>query len=146
MSDLASMSNIAYKKGNLMRYVLWGAGALCICLLIAMFFDTMTSDISAAVPEGYKFSVTNHYAEGSKIRTTYYVYEDHIIVEDESHVDGAANRAVLIYDGVNTDSLVYDPDDKVEVCELGTCQEKPKVLAVIKKILSRKAGREYIGF
>ena len=145
MSDLAGMSNIAYKKGSWMRYALWGAAALCIVTLVIAFCNAMSGNISATVPEGYRFSVTDNSNDG-KIHTTYYIYDDHIIVEDESNVDNITNRAMLVYDNVITTSLSYDPEDTIEICELGVCQEKPKVLAVIKNILSRKTGREYIGF
>lgn len=139
------LSNVAYKKGNLLRYSLWGIAAVCIAMLISTFLNVLGGEISAAVPEGYKFSVTDNYIEGSNLRTTYYVYDDHVIVEDESFDTSSVNRSVLIYDNVNTSALALDRDDTTEVCEYGTCAAKPKVLAVIKKLLSRKAGREYIG-
>lgn len=104
----------------------------------------MNGDVSASVPEGYRFSVTDNYIEGSNIRTRYYVYDDKIIVEDESINDDVVNRSVLVYDDVNTMPLRYD-EDTIELCELGTCREKPKILATIKSLISRKIGREYIG-
>lgn len=104
----------------------------------------MNSEVSASVPEGYKFSVTDNYTEGSRIRTKYYVYDDHIIVEDESVNDNIVNRSMLIYDSINTTTLKYD-EDTIELCELGACSEKPKILATIKALISRKIGREYIG-
>ena len=143
--SLDQLSNVAYKKGNWMRYTLWGLAALCISMLVFTFINLMGGEISAAVPDGYRFSVTDNYNEGSKIRTTYYVYKDHIIVEDESFDNGAVNRSMMIYDNVSTASLSYDSDDVTEVCELGACHQRPKVLAVIKKLISRKVGREYIG-
>ena len=143
--SLDQLSNVAYKKGNWMRYTLWGLAAVCIAILISTFINVMNSEISAAVPEGYRFSVTDNYNEGSKVRTTYYVYKDHIIVEDESFDDNAVNRALMIYDGISTTSLSYNADDVTEVCELGACYERPKVLAVIKNLISRKVGLEYIG-
>lgn len=128
-----------------MRYTLWGLAAICIGILIFSFINMMNSDISAAVPKGYRFSVTDNYAEGSKIRTTYYVYDDHILVEDESFDSDKINRIVMIYDSINTASLNYDADDTTKICELGSCYERPKVLAVIKRLISHKIGREYIG-
>lgn len=127
-----------------MRYTLWALAALCIGILIYTFINTMNGDVSAAVPEGYRFSVTDNYIEGSNIRTRYYVYDDKILVEDESVVDNTVNRSLLVYDNINTISLKYD-DDTIELCELGACQEKPKILATIKSLISRKIGREYIG-
>ena len=144
MTDIAKLSNVAYKKGNWMRYSLWALAAVCIGLLIYSFITMMNGDVSASVPEGYRFTVTDNYIEGSNIRTRYYIYDDHILVEDESRTDEGVNRSVLIYDNINTSSLRYD-EDVIELCELGSCQEKPKILATIKSLISRKIGREYIG-
>ena len=146
MSDIEKLSNVAYKKGNWLRYSFWGIAAACIVILFCFFFNTMMSgEISAAVPEGYRFAVTDNYAEGSSIRTTYYVYKDHIITEDESFNDGEVNRSLLIYDNISTATLNYDENDTTEICELGACYQRPKVLAVIKRLISRRVGREYIG-
>ena len=145
MTDIANLSSVTYKKGNWMRFTLWGIGAICVGVLLYNFFHIMNNkDAAASVPEGYRFSVTDEYIEGSKIRTIYYVYEDKILVADESREDGSINRSVMIYDDINTVSLALDESDTTEVCELGACYEKPKVLAVIKNILARKIGREYI--
>ena len=144
MTDIAKLSNVAYKKGNWMRYTLWALAAICIGTLIYSFITMMTGDVSASVPEGYRFSVTDNYTEGSSIRTRYYVYDDKILVEDESRTDEGINRSVLIYDGINTTPLEYD-DQTTELCELGACSEKPRILATIKSLISRKIGREYIG-
>lgn len=145
MTDIANLSNVAYKKGNWMRYTLWGLAAVCICILLYTFITTMNSNVSAAVPEGYRFVVTDNYVEGSNVRTRYYVYDNKILVEDESIDDDTVNRTIMIYDGINTVSLQYD-DETIELCELGACREKPKILATIKRLISRKIGREYIGF
>ncbi len=145
MTDIANISNVAYKKGNWMRYSLWALAAICIVTLIYTFISMINGEVSATVPEGYRFSVTDNYIEGSNIRTRYYVYDDKIIVEDESTVDSKVNRSLLIYDNVSTTGLQYD-DDTIELCELGACREKPKVLVTIKRLISRKIGREYIGF
>ena len=106
--------------------------------------NTMNGDVSATVPEGYRFSITDNYVEGSNVRTHYYVYDDKIMVEDESVNDNVVNRTVLVYEGINTTSLKYD-DETIEMCELGACREKPRILATIKSLIARKPGREYIG-
>lgn len=146
MTDIAKLSNVAYKKGSWMRYTLWGIGTICIAVLLYNFIHIMNGkDATASVPEGYRFSVTDDYADNSTIRTTYYVYDDKILVSDESINDGNINRSVLVYDGIATASLNYDNDDTIEICELGACSERPKILAVIKRLVSRKIGREYLG-
>ena len=145
MSGMTEMTSVSYKKGNWMRYTLWGLAAVAITMLIVTFVNMTNGDISAAVPQDYRFAVTDNYVEGSNVRTTYYVYDDHILVEDESFMKGEANRVVMIYDGINTTSLKLDAGDTMEICELGSCREHPKVLATIKSLISRKVGREYIG-
>ena len=145
MSGTAKLTSVAYKKGNWMRYILWGLGAICITILFSTFFNMMNGDISAAVPEGYKFAVTDNYTEGSNVRTTYYIYSNKIVVEDESFAPDTVNRTVMVYDGINTASLSLDSEDTTELCELGSCHEAPKVLSVVKQLVSRQPGREYIG-
>lgn len=144
MTDIANLTNVAYKKGNWMRYSLWILAAICIGVLIYTFINTVNGEVSANVPEGYRFVVTDNYIEGSSLRTRYYVYDNKILVEDESTNDNIVSRTVMIYDGINTAPLNYD-EETVELCELGACKEKPKILATIKTLISRKIGREYIG-
>ena len=144
MTNIASISNVTYKKGNWMRYILWALAAICISTLVYTFITTMNGDVSASVPDGYRFAVTDNYNNNSRIRTTYYVYDDHILVEDEGFEDDSVNRTIMIYDDINTSSLKYD-EETIEMCELGACKEKPRILATIKSLISRKIGREYIG-
>jgi len=145
LTTTANISNVAYKKGNWMRYTLWALAAVCIIILIHTFITTMNGGVSAAVPEDFRFALTDNYSEGSKLRTTYYIYDDKILVVDESVDDSGVNRSVMIYDDVNTTPLYLDSEDTTEICELGSCAAYPKVLSTIKSLISRKVGREYIG-
>ena len=142
----SELSNVAYKKGDWLRYTLWALATICIGVLIHTFITTMNGEVSASIPDDYRFAIVNNYAEGSKVRTSYYVYDDKILVVDESFDDDGVNRVVMIYDEISTDSLYLDSEDTTEICELGSCGAYPKVLATIKSLLSRKIGREYIGF
>ncbi|MBR5647562.1 hypothetical protein IKW73_01280 [Candidatus Saccharibacteria bacterium] len=140
------LTSVAYKKGNWMRYSLWAIAGISIAVLIGNILGIMNSTGASAVPEGYKFSITDRYNDSSNVKTIYYVYDDKIIAEDESFDDDGVNRVLILYDGISTSSLKYDGDDTTELCELGACKEQPKVLAVIKRLISRKVGREYIGY
>ena len=145
MTDIANLSNVAYKKGNWMRYTLWGIGVIAIGALLYSFFHIINADVSSTiVPDGYSFAIKDDYIEGSRITTTYYVYDGKIFVEDESEDDGKVNRTVMIYDNINTSNLILDENDTTEVCELGACANKPKVLATIKRLIANKIGREYV--
>lgn len=146
MSGAAELTSVAYKKGNWMRYCLWGLAAVCIAILFIIFFDVINSNISATIPSGYKFSITDNYVEGSSVRTTYYVYNNKILVEDENFTADSVDRVVKVYDDIDTAPLSLDAEDTIEICELGSCHQAPKVLFVIKQLVSRQAGREYIGF
>ena len=41
MTNIANINNVAYKKGNWMRYTLWGLAAICIIALIVAFINIM---------------------------------------------------------------------------------------------------------
>ena len=140
------VSTIAYKKGNWMRYTLWGLAAICIFILVFTFMKMMSSEVSASVPEGYKFAVSDEYGEGdSRVHINYYVYDSQILTETEGYEKDKINRSVLIYDGVNTSNLKYNAEETTKVCYEGNCVDKPKVLTAIKKLISHKIPREYIG-
>ena len=145
MTNIAKLSNVAYKKGNWMRYTLWTLAAICIGVLLQTFITMMSGQVSAVVPDDYRFAIVNNYGEASRVRTSYYVYSDKILVVDESIDKDGLNRTVMIYDNIATDTLYLDSEDTTEICELGSCGAYPKVLATIKSLLSRKIGREYIG-
>lgn len=128
-----------------MRYTLWGTATVCIAVLFITFFNMINGEISAAVPEGYKFAVTNNYTKGSKIRTTYYVYNNKVLVEDESFEPDTVNRTIKIYDNINTTDLELQADGTMEICELGDCHQVPKVFVIVKQLISHQIGRDYLG-
>ena len=129
-----------------MRYLLWALGVVCVAALITTFLNVISSDsFSASIPDGYRFYVSDNYNGDGKLRTTYYVYDNKIIAEDESFSNDKVNRTVLVYDNISTASLQYNDAETTKFCELGACIEKPKVLVTIKNLISRQTGREYIG-
>ena len=143
----AELTSVAYKKGNLLRYTLWGVAVIAITVLIVNILRIMNTDSTATpVPDGYRFAVNYNYAECSKVKTTYYVYDNKVIVEDESFENNIKNRSLMVYEGITTSNLEYNEDETTTVCELGACREQPKVLTTIKKLISRKVGREYLGY
>lgn len=143
MTKVANMSNVAYKKGNWMRYALWGIAAICIGGLIFSFVVAMNEEMSSSIPDGYKFALTDDSKKTSGSKTTYYVYDNKILVENEEGSGETINRIVMMYN-VNTEVLDYDAE-AVQQCELDNCKEKSEILESIKHLILWKTGREYRG-
>lgn len=138
------IDSVTYKKGSKTRLLIWGMSFILIIATAVTFINMVNNEVSATVPSGYRFSVSDNYSSGGKIRTIYYVYDDKILTEDETRTDDKIERTVMIYDDVSTFGLKLDSEDQTEICELGSCTSQPKVLATIKKLLQRKIGRQYI--
>lgn len=100
-------------------------------------------DDTLAVPADYRVAI----AELTSVKlTTYYVYDDKIILKNEfSKSDGTPTSETLVYDGVDTSKIQYSGDDATTVCEVKECKNKKKVLSAIKSTISGKVSREYIG-
>lgn len=143
-----SLSSVAYKKGNLMRYALWVLATVCVGLLIYTFVSAMSGEFSTPVPDGYKFIITDNYGKNRQNHTKYYIYDDKILVETENYNDGESSydHSAVIYDNVNTSGLSYQSEDDAEDCEMqDSCTAKAKALTDIRRLISGKPGREYIG-
>ena len=140
------LSSVTYKKGNWVRYSLWGIATLCIGILIFMFVLTLNNEISATAPNGYKFSISDNYDKDNNTYTTYYIYDDHILVEKRQPKDDNSKPIGIIYDNINTSSLIKEYDDSLNNCGTDDCYPSSKILTAIKKLISNKPGREYIGF
>ena len=142
----AELTSVAYKKGNWLRYTLWALAAVCIGVLIYFFVNTLREATASSVPEGYAFAATDGHGSDGKLRTTYYVYDDKILVEDETFKENSVDRIIIIYENIGTDSLSYNFDDTIEICEADNCYNRPRVITKIQKLLAGKIGREYTGF
>lgn len=140
------IDSVTYKKGSKTRLIVWGMVAVLVGISIMTFVSLVDHEVSAAVPEGYRFVVVDNYASGGKVRTTYYVYDGKILVEDESRTNDKIDRTVMVYDDVNTQDLKINQEDQMEICELGSCSSQPKILATIKRLLQHRIGRQYIKF
>ena len=128
-----------------MRYGLWAIVIILLVILITISVRTIQNEFSSNVPQDYNFSVTDLQNKNIGITTIYYVYSDHIIVEriSQSENNSVVKSDYLIYENINTSSLVYDETAVDTVCDSESCQEIPKVIAKIKKLLNNKASREY---
>lgn len=145
MTVLGGIDSVTYKKGNKMRYALWGIALIGVIFLATTFGKVLHEQVSATVPEGYRFSVSDNKWASGGLKTVYYVYDDKILVEDINlYVDDEKNvdRVVTIYDDINTVDLRYDEDGE---CDDGEPLSEPKILTTIKSLVSRKIGRQYIG-
>lgn len=111
-----------------------------------MFISTMNGGISAHIPEGYRFAITENYDENSNIRTSYYVYDDRVLIEKESYDNNGLNRAMIMYEGIDTKKISFDPDSDAEDCEeTNTCKARTKTISAIRKLISHANGREFVG-
>jgi hypothetical protein len=59
----------------------------------------------------------------------------------EKNIEVALNELSIL----DSEPLELDEEDTIDICELGTCHQVPKVLSVIKQLISRRPGREYLG-
>ena len=148
MTGVIEMSSVSYEKGNWLRYTLWGVALLAIAVLIITFLQVISDGGSQAIPPGYKFAVTdsrdNDEGTGSEV-TTYYVYDDRILVDNETIKDRKTSETIMIYDGLNTRELVAAAEEANKDCDQDSCRKNPKVVAKVKKFISGRVGREYTG-
>lgn len=137
------ITSVAYKKGNWVRYGLW---AIVAALLVASGVITaqiLKEQFSSDVPKDYKFLVADEQTEAKGIHTTYYVYDNSIIVKQEKLDSEPPEKTLVIYNDIDTSSLVLNTEETTNVCDSDACYHIPKVVASIKKIIANRASREY---
>ena len=144
----AEVTSVAYKKGNWLRYILWTLAVICVGLLTVVFVNMMKGSTSASAPVGYKFALVDNVTDG-QTRTTYYIYDARVIVENANTEGDTTNREALVYDNIDTSSLAYDAENipESEECEsLDNCATNRKLISSVKKLISHQASREYTGY
>jgi len=140
---LNNEQNSNEKKNKFVQYGFWIIAGIAAAVAIFLLVSNMNNDSNSAnVPDGYKFVVEDHYASNGQGWATYYVYDSYVIVRKDS--ESSKERPMMIYD-VDTASLVYKENDTTKVCDKEACYDYPKVINNIKKLISKKTGREYIG-
>ncbi|MBR3052448.1 hypothetical protein IKG60_02410 [Candidatus Saccharibacteria bacterium] len=105
----------------------------------------MQNDTNTDLPNDYVFAVIDDANTINGAVVTYYVYNDKVITERRQASDEQGEKAILVYDGVDTSKVVYTGDNATEVCAVTVCKKKNKPLKVVKKIIADKVGREYVG-
>ena len=129
-------------QNKFVRYSYWTLAVLAV-VLAATFLVTFLNNNSKAVPDGYKFLIADYPSDDSGNWTTYYVYDNRIIVKSGSKSQNEDEHS-LVYDGLNTSSLVLDDSILAKHCDSKNCYSYPKVLDDIKSMINNKPSREYV--
>lgn len=130
-------------KESWLRYGFWVI-AVALAAFAIWFFINMFNHKLAAVPDGYKFSIEDHYAANTATWVTYYIYDTYVLVRNDDP-DSNGSSPAIIYDGVDTSKLTLDENDTTKACDSDSCYEYPKVLSSVKQSIVGKAWREYTG-
>ncbi|MBR3176020.1 hypothetical protein IKF26_01300 [Candidatus Saccharibacteria bacterium] len=136
------MSNAEEKQEQWIHYGFWIV-AFALAIFAAFFFVNLLDNKFKPIPDGYRFSVTDHSTMNDKNWATYYIYDGYILVDKEVADDGSEASKAVIYDGIDTSTLELNEQDIAEFCDVDACYHYPKVIDTIKKMLVNKASREY---
>ena len=117
-NDLISTSGNQKKSVRILFFII----IIAIIGLAVWLFGNFLNNNTKAVPDGY------------------YVYDKYIIEQK----DPASAAYPLIYEGLDTTSLVLDEKSLAKVCDQSACYKYPKVVDEIKKLLTGRPSREYI--
>lgn len=140
-NDLISTSGNQKKSVRILFFII----IIAVAGLAVWLFMNFLNNNTKAVPDGYKFSVANHASSDSSKWVTYYVYDKYIIEQkDTSSAQASSASPALIYEGLDTTSLVLDEKSLTKVCDQAACYKYPKVVDEIKKLLTGRPSREYI--
>lgn len=130
-----------YKKERWIQYGFWFIAGVLVAAVIFFLIKYLNEKTTIAVPQGYNYSIEDHYTKNEALWSTYYVYSNYILVTK----DGEEDSPIIAYDGIDTSIFGYDENDTTKACDADSCYTYPRALDAIKKYLSTKYGREYIG-
>lgn len=130
------------KRERWLQYGFWIFAALIAVAAIFILINVTSAESGLNVPSGYKFIIEDHHPKSDNTWATYYVYDDYVLVQKDSVA--AKDEPLMIYDGIDTSKLNYDENDTTKVCDADSCYHYPKALTTLKKLISKKSGREYI--
>ena len=137
------LSSVAYKKESWKRYILWEIVATLLIVSAIIWIRSIKQEFSSEMPEGYRFAVMDERSEEKGLMTTYYVYDNKIIMKQVGLSEGVEEKPAMIYDGIDTSSLEYNERELEKTCTHKKCYKIPKVVNAIERVLVNKVGREY---
>ena len=129
-----------YKKERWIQYGFWFLAGILVTGAMIFLFKMLNEKTTIAVPANYNYTIEDHYSKDVSLWSTYYVYDNYILVTR----DDCEDRPIMAYD-VDTTTLLYDENDTVKACDKDSCYTYPRVLNAIKRAVSIKFGREYTG-
>lgn len=134
------------KKDGWIRWLFWGMAIVLIVLGAFAVVKIMEKTSVSGVPANYTFVVVDDAEAASGLTVTYYVYSNKVIADTERNIEGRSLKgSILVYDEVDTSTVVYEGEDATEACVVSACKDKKKALREVKKIIANSVGREYIG-
>ena len=139
------MISTSTNQNKIVRYGFWTAAILMVAIAGTFFASFFNSQMVTKFPDGFKFIVTDNSSKNQSEWTTYYVYDTYIIVSKEK-TDESAISPNLVYEGLNTSTLVYKKDEVSKKCDSEACYSYPKVVDSIKKLLIGRPSREYVRY
>ena len=130
-----------YKKEKWVRYAFWFLAGVLVAIVIAILVSFLNNKTTVRVPNGYAYAIEEHFAKNNNLWSTYYVYDNYILITK----DNGEDNPIMAYDGIGASNLSYKEGDTVRTCDEDSCFDYPKVLITIKKLIANKIGREYTG-
>ncbi len=143
MND-ANLISTESNQNKIVRYGFFAIAITVVAMALSLFLNLFNNKVSKPVPDGYKFSVTDHASENTSNWATYYIYDNSIIVFKEFKDESSNISPTVIYEGLNTSDLVLDENATAKTCDSAACYNYPKVLDAIKKLLINRPSREYL--
>ena len=129
------------RKEKWVQYAFWFLAGVLVTFVIFFLIKMLCEKTTITIPPNYNYAIEDHYTKNENLWSTYYVYDDYVLVTKDTNEESP----IMAYDGIGASGLVYDENDIVESCDEDSCYEYPQVLNTIKKFISNKFGREYTG-
>ena len=129
------------RKEKWLQYTFWFFTGVLVAFIIFYLVKMLCEKTTINIPPNYNYAIEDHYKKDEGTWSTYYVYDDYVLVTKDSNEEAP----IMAYDGIGASNLTYDESETTKTCDEDACYEYPEILDTIKKFISNKFGREYTG-